>query len=446
MTTTDDTKFYKNTDSYTDNVTNDSASLVITQKDSKHVTKQTIATFKKDLLAACHEHHLPMQNKAILYYTLANQLLEQPDNIELHNLLVTALCGRNFLLTPYTEETSNYKYEKKYYKQIQKRITRLNNAIAKDRELPELWTAIVTHSKLPKVSSRLITSETIYEEETKYLTNAFCDAFEVSEKDCPELYYNLYNFVCITMSDAAYRSIAPLFFSQLMLRHKHRLAHKQCLNISAASLWTYKMYEVYQDNEKNFKMYNNYFYIFRTLCKYYKNHNDVNINLAKYGFQQCSNITDWVAFVAPKLTKKCMTKAQRLFQKYVYVDYWECEEPKEFCPYASYDIDDNKDTYFFMKYRNLYNDIENCMMDYLAEHIDYIDNCMQYMYKDASAIHAMVQEIYHNAKLENNYPKEMPLNYRLSNVYSVLIDCLNHRVEETVKSALLCQATKNNRH
>ena len=397
--------------------------------------KETVANFKENFFHTCQKYELPMQNKAIFYYQLSSKILEQPNNTELRDLLITALCAGDFLLSHYPE-TLQEEYEIEHYKWIKKQMSKLTKAIDSDRQLPKLWEKIYTTSLLPKADSALITAEHSFEKETNFLTFLFRDTFEISENTSNELYYNLHHFVCITKSDPTYRSIAPLFFTQLMVRHKKRLATKECLNVSAKSLWDYKSYTITNNNEKNYKMYDHYFYLFRKLCKYYKHDPDVNIELAKYGFHRCSNVTEWIEFAEAELMKKCMTKLDRMFCN-LSITYQEPGEPDEFGLYTAYALKDKKINYFFETYCEIYMDIEGDIFEYLLEHIEYVVDCMYHMYEDALLLRNIVNEIYQNAHLENKYPSDLPLNYRLSHVYEVLTTFMNKGVEARVKEALL---------
>lgn len=396
---------------------------------------ETFANFKERFFHTCQKYELPMQNKAVLYYQLAGKVIEQPDNPELRDLLITALCGSDFLLSHFPDALQT-EDETESYEWIKKRMRKLTKAIDSDCSLPKLWQDISTSSTLPKADSAFTASEHTFEKETNFLTFLFRDTFEISENVSKELYYNLHHFVCITKSDTAYRSIAPLFFAQLMLRHKNRLATKECLNVTAKSLWSYKNYIILKDNEKNYKMYDNYFYLFRKLCKYYKNDPDINIDLAKYGFHRCSNITEWIAFSEAELMKKCMTKLDRTVCD-LSITYWEPGEPDEFGLYTAYSLDDKEDTRFFQTYCEIYMDIEDTISEYVLEHIEYLIDCMLYMYADASKLRNIVSKIYQYAQLEDKYPSDVPLNYRLSHIYAILTSLLDKGVEAKIKEALV---------
>ena len=397
--------------------------------------EQTVKNFKENLALTCQKYDLPTQNKSAFFYILAMKVLENPDNTELRNLLITSVCGSSFLPTNYNDTTIIPEEEISWYEWMQTCIMKLTETLDIERELPGLWNNIRSKSKLPKPDSSLLTSEDIFKEETTHLTYLFRKLFDVSEADSPELYYNLHHFVCITKSDAALRSVAPLFFAQLMTRHKSRLATKECLHVNPNSLWEYKKYIITRNNEKNYKMYNAYFRLFRKLCKFYKKDKDVNIELCKHGFQYCSNIIDWSIGYKPHKVHKIQSKLDVLFFDYIDTTYRQPAEPKEFGIYTAFDANFDTWNHILDKYIELFIDLEIYMQDYLLEHIEYVIDCMYHMYADASVIQRIVKDIYENAEMEAKYPLDVPLNYRLTHIYETLTNMMDRGVEAKVMEA-----------
>ena len=71
------------------------------------MTKETIHAYKKHFLDGCINYRIPMQNKSILCYALADKLIEQPGNEELRNLLIAAVSDDNFLTRNFRKKLIN---------------------------------------------------------------------------------------------------------------------------------------------------------------------------------------------------------------------------------------------------------------------------------------------------------------------------------------------------
>lgn len=88
---------------------------------------QTAKEFKETFYKTVEKYKLPLQNKSIFYYTLADRLQEESENPELRQLLITSICDNGYLLNQFSvskigeEATGDYR-------QIQQKITKYNHA------------------------------------------------------------------------------------------------------------------------------------------------------------------------------------------------------------------------------------------------------------------------------------------------------------------------------
>lgn len=400
--------------------------------------KKNAKDFKKQFLESVNKYHLPTQNKSIFFYTLADSAMTDSENKELYQLLLTSICDNGYLLDKFqTPKTS--KDEAKEYQKLQNRITKYCLAVESEQALEHLWQQITGKKTLPILKNIPHGLQEDCQTEVTFLCNLYRKFFLVTEQDSPELRNNLSTYVMITKTYSDYRLIAPFFFYQLMVKHTSRLATKNDFRLSPNNLWKYAEYNIFKNNEKNYKQYKTYGKLFLKLCKYYKADSKVNLPLCRYAFCHSSNLIEWLDYFKPQKSHKYKTPLARFYDQ-LNLNHHENYEPEIYDMYSIHKITEADFFYYYSEYGEELLEIENYLMNYIVEHAEYLILCMKNMYVDMQSLENMVQEIYDNANLKSMYPPSLPLDFQLADVYEILTKCLDMGVKAKVEAALrICE-------
>lgn len=395
---------------------------------------QEALDFKKNFLTELKELDISTHNRAVCLYYLALKLEKQPANEQLRQLLITAICDSEFLLCHFLPEQSQEEIIENY------RCTRLKSnmlykLLDENKCLAEQWEQITKRKTLPIIDNFPSNKRKVIQNETSMLCQLYHQYFPVSEQNSMELKNNLEHFITLSHSHKDYHTIAPFFFYQLMIKHTKRLASNANLQFSPKSLWKYNEYTISRNNDKNYETYQNNILLFLDLCNYYELSSDVNIELCKYAFSHTSNLIDWIAFYDDELAEQCRTPLA-LFYETLDLSYIEPYEPSEYDAFSAYNVSFETDLHYNDLYWKEYLQIENTIFDFLSENIDYLFTYMWEIHRDTEKIRNIVQTIYDKAELACLYPIEIPMNYRLSNVYFVLSTHIDLAVRNKIISTL----------
>lgn len=399
------------------------------------MTKETIHAYKKHFLDGCINYRIPMQNKSILCYALADKLIEQPGNEELRNLLIAAVSDDNFLISHFSEQASEKK-SKAAYKKLQKKINKLTKKIDLQKSLKEQWEHISSYKTLPTYETFLEFSSD-YEEETEHLCFLFRKCFKISEKNSPELYANLHHFVCITRANEEFRDIAPFFFYQLMTKYTKQLAtSSESFSVYPKQLWEIQLYKFEKDSDSDYETYYQLGWLFRKLCKYYKKLEYPNLALCRYAFETSSNLIQWLLREDEEHAKKYLSPCHYALHK-LPVFYWEMDEPSDFDIYEMFSVNTDADDYYFNELYEEHEHFDTIIRTYIIkEHVEYIIQFMYAMYLDAGRVKNLLLEIYNNCIAKEKRSKEIPKESMLVQIFEILTDCMDIAVTTKVGGAL----------
>ena len=239
----------------------------------------------------------------------------------------------------------------------------------------------------------------------------------------------------LTKAYPDYRIIAPFFFYQIMVKHTKRLATKSDFLFSPKSLWKYMNYNIFTNNEKNYKSYKRSCKLFKHLCKYYKTDININIQLCRYGFCHSSNLIEWLEYFTSKKSRKFLTRLDKFYFD-LDLNYLEPSEAEKYNIYSAYQMSEEEYTYYYLENSDELFDIENYLKNYIDAHVEYLIICMRNLYVDITAIQNSLKEIYNDAKLKDLYPQMIPYKVRLVHVFEILITCLDMGVKAKVKKVL----------
>lgn len=403
-----------------------------------------IKEFKELFHHLVKKYHLPDQNISLLLFDLSDRIEQNAKNEELHQLLVMTLCAGDYLLAhfypPITKEEDAHEY-----KTALKKIAKIEAAIENEHRLPEVWESVKKRKTLPDVRK-------ISDSETKECQTEAAHLYSLCKKyiyktdcNCPELYNNLFSFCKVTRIQPNLHKAAPFFFYQIIVRHTSRLASTKEFQFSLKNLWDYKEYRIQKNNGKNFVQYQSYMNLFLALCRYYKSDKSVDLQLCRYAFSHSSNLMEWILCYEPKKARKCETKLYSLMDKWKAASHCESWIPDEFDSYAMFHVKAKKYGYYILgpiygnelDYSETIADLEIFIMNYIADHAEYIIDCMHHLYQDPEPIKHIVQEIYEKAMLNKRYPSLIPVKYRMAHIYDLLLECLDVAVKGKVY-AVIC--------
>ena len=390
--------------------------------------------FKQNFFIQLNEYKIPTHNRAVCLYYLARELEKYPHNKPLQQLLITAVCDQEFLLCHFLPEQSPQEIIENYRSTRLKSKT-LHKLLIENKHLLEQWEQITKRKTLPVIDNLLSINNHLIQNEITMLCQLYYEYFPISEQHSPELKNNFKHFVELSHSYKDYHFIAPFFFYQLMIKHTKRLASNSNLEFIPKSLWKYKEYKIIHNNEKNYEAYQNNILLFLDLCKYYELYSDVNIELCKYAFSHTSNLIEWIEFYDEELADSCRTPLALFYQS---LDFSHIEpyEPSEYDIFSTYDVSSESDRHYNELYWKEYLQIEDTVTNFLLKNIDYLIACMWEIHRDISTLKNTILQIYENANLANLYPSEVPLNYRLSNIYFILSNYIDTAVMTKITSTL----------
>lgn len=381
------------------------------------------------------KYKLPMQNKAIFYYALSEEIEKSPDNQELKDLLIYAICDTGFLINHFDADMSTSELHKRY-KAYLKRFHKMRTLLEEQSLLDTQWNAICSRQTIPTFQPLSGEFLSICEKETSVLYKFYCKFFEIQGKNAPELFNNLKNFVQLSYSYPDYHKIAPFFFYQIMVKHTKRLATTENLQFSPKSLWKYKEYRIYCNNKKNYYTYQKYAALFVDLCDYYKSDDIVNVLLCKYAFYKTSNLMDWLDSYEPYLLKECQMPLARFIPK-LKLSYTEFNAPKKFEPDTLFHITDDIGLEFTFQNQKLYDQIGDTILYYLLEDMSGFVYQMADLYANANELRKTVQKIYDATEVGKLFSNKIPLKYQLADVYQFMLTFLDGFVNVKIESVLL---------
>ena len=178
-----------------------------------HEFLQLKNTFEQQLI----KYKIPTQNRADLYFKLADAVEEQPKNEVLMNLFITALADVNLYISYFEQyELSEYP---DLINTVHSRIKKLRKAIEKERCYEEFWGQILFRKTTPPLKEFDSCLNKQMEAEALKLSKIFCEYFEIEFRKSGELLHNLRYFVHLSYSYPIYRKIAPFYFWRIMLKH-----------------------------------------------------------------------------------------------------------------------------------------------------------------------------------------------------------------------------------
>lgn len=357
---------------------------------------QDLQEVRKEFFSVCETKKIPTHNKAVLLYQLSMRLEEKPENEQIRQLLLLALADHGILLGHFwTPDAREAEVE---YQELKRKYMKLAEDDKLQRSLFLQWKVVrISYDSLPKMDAYDDINEMAYEEETNRAVYLYRKFMGISEKNSPELYYNLHRFICMTKQEKIYRLIAPLFLFQLMVRHTGRLATKENLDVSMNSLWEYKEYQIEKDNGKNFKRYQLYARLFCKLCKEYRGDTDVDLELCGYGFGASSNLVEWIMDQQylkwpPKLRKTMTPLCIDLLR--ADMSSIEIYEPEAYSANAVFGVSDKEERKYIEDFWEDYTGVEQAVTECVLEHIEYVLFWMKYLYADTCSLREYVKEIY----------------------------------------------------
>lgn len=395
---------------------------------------QETLDFKQNFFTELETLRIPSHNRAVCFYYLSLELEKNPANEQLRQLLITAICDQEFLLCHFLpEQTSQEIIEN--YRTTRLKSNTLNKLLEETTQLETQWEKIIKRKTLPVIDNFSVSQSGLIQNEINMLCQLYYQYFPVSEHNSMELRNNLKHFVELSHSYEDYHLIAPFFFYQLMLKHTKRLASNANLEFMPKSLWKYKEYKISRNNEKNYETYQNNILLFLDLCKYYELHSDVNIELCKYAFSHTSNLIEWISFYDEELADHCRTPLD-LFYQTLDLSHIEPYEDLKYDIFATYNVSSETDRHYNELYWKEYLQIEDVVTDYLLENIEHLITCMWEIHRNINTIKDTVLQIYKSANLAHIYPSEVPMDYRLSNVYFIISTYIDTAVKTKIITAL----------
>ena len=323
--------------------------------------------------------------------------------------------------------------EEEEFQCIKKNYERLAANDKLQQEMSFKWKGILANPL--KADAQCDVNETVYREKTKQAVRLYQKFMEKSEKDTPELYNNLHHFICMAEHVKEYHMVMPLFLFQLMTRHTGRLATKENLDVSFKSLWSYKEYQIAQDNGKNYKRYQLYVKLFVKLCKAYRDYKGVDLPLCQYGFWKTSNLAEWIMDIKPKKAKKALTPFVRDLLR-ADMSSIACWEPEEYSPNAIFGVADKEEWRYMEKFRDDYHEVEQAVREFVFEHIEYVLYWMEYLYADCGILRGYVEEIYKECIPKLPEGKVWMENCIRAHIYEIVRDMLHQGVRAKVTAVL----------
>ena len=159
--------------------------------------------------------------------------------------------------------------------------------------------------------------------------------------------------------------------------------------------------------------------------KFYKEREELDISLCKFGFLQCSNLSEWAWQQGKKHLKS-------YFPPFHYelltrdTSYFEICESAEYDPYQIYKVSTRMEERYLECEDQIY--LEELIGNYLYENEEYLIHTMDYIYNDAPAMCSMVNEIFDNCMAKVTYDKEIPKNCILLSIYRMLCEYVDRAV------------------
>lgn len=369
-------------------------------------------------------------NKGNMFYTLSNKIKENAKDRNLRKLFTYAICDEGFLFDRYT--LRNKQLIQLSCLETKKRLLKFSSLVEQEHRLHQSWIHII-EKKAFSISEHLFSDK--YDDELNWLCELFREIFEISKEQSPELSHNLQYFILQTQQNDDLGAITPLYLFQVMIRHTNRLICNQNLQIVLPGLWKFKKYKIEKNNGKNFSQYEKYIRLFCKLCKYYKGNPRINIDLCRYGMEQCSNLPDWTTLWWQKKEKKTRSKLH-MFVKNLSLSCIEFDAPKEYSIYAQYEYNETESIKLLRidLDSNLW--LTSIIKEYILAHIELLVQFMQHHYNDNEETVRIVLEIYHKSGYAKKAPGNLSIGTKLLYIYDQLVDMLDSAIEDAVWQAV----------
>ncbi len=394
---------------------------------------QSLQKVKEEFFSICREEQIPTHNKAALLYELSTRLQENKNDSLLRQMILLVLADNDVLLNHFCSYREG---EEEEFQCVKENYKRLETDDKLQQEMSLKWKEVwASCTKSPRINAQCDVNEMAYKERTKQAARLYRKFMEINEKDSPELYNNLHHFICMAEQAQEYQMIMPLFLFQLMTRHTGRLAAKENLNVSFKSLWSYKKYQIAQDNGKNYSRYQLYTKLFVKLCKAYRNHDGVDLPLCQYGFWKTSNLAEWIMDLKPKKAKKALTP---FFHDLLRADMSAiaCCEPEEYSSNIIYGISDEQEWNYIQNFWDDYEEVKQVVGEFVFEHIEYVIYWMEHLYTEQEILKGYVEEIYRACIPKLPKEKTWMENHIRVQIYDIVREMLELAVRTKVTAVL----------
>ena len=386
--------------------------------------EHTFGQTKQYFMELCSAYHIPTHNKNILCNTLADYLHTDPNNPQIKDLLHLCICDEdNWLLSHFTHNISEKK-EKKWNKTIKKKMVKLNKKLEENLFFQEKKKQLEIIQLTPVETQ----PRTTYSEELETLTHLFRTCFCISEPDSPFLYQNLQKIKFVIQSCSDLQCITPFIFYQTMLYHATELAQNPNYTFSTPSIWKFKNYPLTKIDDNRYQQYTALGRLFRKLCKYYSDEEDVSIKLCRYLFYQSSNLSQWFREEEEYYIKHYLSPLQYFLEE-TPICYYEEDEPEQFDAYTLFSVDFDVDDIYMSQYDELWERNEQIIKNYITyENIDVLLLFMNSMYQNSENLKAVVVDIFNHCDQLQNLPEQVSKEC----IYIQIFETLCVQIDEAV--------------
>lgn len=273
--------------------------------------------------AVCCKYALPYDNKIILCRELYKKLAKEK-NDELKWLYCAVICDQGLLL----DQSRKSRTEEQD----------ILNYLDSSRALEQLWQLL---SRKEKYKPQNFLQSKEFDKDSLKQSELFITAADVDEivriyERCIGITRDFHkeifreNMIYISWKVNALedlQKIAPLFFYQLIIKHKARITKSRNINPVISKLWKYKKYQIEYNNGKNYRILEQLAAFFISLCNHFFQKEKVDKNLTLYGFAYLSNICEWYYQVYQRKDLFSLS-----LQEWAAYDMYDLKQAEEFLP------------------------------------------------------------------------------------------------------------------
>lgn len=403
--------------------------------------KQDVNVVRTMFLSECKERKIPVQNKAIALWTMAEMLSENPDDDTLRELLFLTLSDEELMITvngaynSYEVEESFQNVRESYEKlwKTYREQERLEDAFSDYQALK----AVIKFDGIKQVGGDGQSDEDAkIKEEAMAVAWIVCECLKLEPKMQEIMVVYAQNILSVIYEDSFLECCKPLILYLAFSRYEKEILGQKSFDVALKDLFRTVTYPLDTMTKKEKKKYKAWTKLYRKLCKYYKKEGSVDKKLCRYGFFATSNLVD---FVINEQIDKCKMHCPPFLYRVLFMDMscLQADQTQSWEEGALFGMsEDLQEEYYDLTGEDAgeYGDetVDELVYEYLQKHEEILLEMMESLYMDEEKVVEVVHRVFDSCLKDPAGWLEKYKPALLAEVYVVMTAAIDTMVEAKV--------------